>query len=86
MSVLPIKLECVHSVQYVLYLQLQDKKSVESVCLTFSRLVDSFLSDAKRLEEIASPELLSNVQQLVSDYLLLLSVAVEICMGSCAKV
>ncbi|CAG7833938.1 unnamed protein product [Allacma fusca] len=43
----------------------QDKKSVESVCLAFSRLVDSFTSDPKRLEEIASPELLSNLQQLL---------------------
>jgi E3 ubiquitin-protein ligase TRIP12 len=43
----------------------QDKKSVESVCLGFSRLVESFPSDSKRLEEIASPELLANMQQLV---------------------
>ena len=39
---------------------------MESVCLAFSRLVDSFTSDPKRLEEIASSELLSNLQQLVS--------------------
>ncbi|CAL8126786.1 unnamed protein product [Orchesella dallaii] len=43
----------------------QDKKSVESVCLAFSRLVDCVASDPKRLEEIASPELLANLQQLL---------------------
>ncbi|XP_025829823.1 E3 ubiquitin-protein ligase TRIP12 isoform X2 [Agrilus planipennis] len=43
----------------------QDKKSVESVCLAFSRLVDSFQSDPSRLQEIASTELLTNLQQLL---------------------
>ncbi|XP_050539667.1 E3 ubiquitin-protein ligase TRIP12 isoform X2 [Daktulosphaira vitifoliae] len=43
----------------------QDKKSVESVCLAFSRLVDNFQSDSSRLKEIASDELLTNLQQLV---------------------
>jgi hypothetical protein len=42
-----------------------DKKSVESVCLAFSRLVDSFQNDPNKLQEIASPELLTNLQQLV---------------------
>lgn len=43
----------------------QDKKSVESVCLAFSRLVDSFQNDPQKLAEIASPELLTNLQQLL---------------------
>ncbi|XP_049857305.1 E3 ubiquitin-protein ligase TRIP12 isoform X2 [Schistocerca gregaria] len=43
----------------------QDKKSVESVCLAFSRLVDSFQADPCKLQEIASPELLTNLQQLL---------------------
>lgn len=47
---------------------LQDKKSVESVCLCFSRLVDSFQSDQRLLKEIAVHGLLTNVQQLVSEF------------------
>lgn len=43
----------------------QDKKSVESVCLVFSRLVDSLQNEPSRLMEIASTELLSNLQQLL---------------------
>ncbi|CAH2068887.1 unnamed protein product, partial [Iphiclides podalirius] len=43
----------------------QDKKSVECVCLAFSRLVDSFQHDPSRLQEIATPELLTNLQQLL---------------------
>lgn len=43
----------------------QDKRSVESVCLAFSRLVDSFQNDPSKLQEIASPVLLTNLQQLV---------------------
>ncbi|KAI5642254.1 WWE domain-containing protein [Phthorimaea operculella] len=43
----------------------QDKKSVECVCLAFSRLVDSFQHDPARLQEIATPELLTNLQQLL---------------------
>lgn len=46
----------------------QDKKSVESVCLAFSRLVDCFQYDSKCLTEIASHGLLSNIQQLVSNF------------------
>ncbi|KAL8586262.1 hypothetical protein ACOMHN_003777 [Nucella lapillus] len=42
-----------------------DKKSVESVCLCFSRLVDSFQSDQRILKEIAVHGLLTNIQQLV---------------------
>lgn len=43
----------------------QDKKSVESVCLVFSRLVDSLQNEPARLLEIASTELLTNLQQLL---------------------
>ncbi|KAF8784377.1 E3 ubiquitin-protein ligase TRIP12 like protein [Argiope bruennichi] len=43
----------------------QDKKSVESACLAFSRLVDCFQNDSKCLKEIASHGLLSNIQQLL---------------------
>ncbi|CAK1548387.1 unnamed protein product [Leptosia nina] len=46
-------------------LTIQDKKSVECVCLAFSRLVDSFQHDPSRLQEIATPELLTNLQQLL---------------------
>ncbi|XP_048518529.1 E3 ubiquitin-protein ligase TRIP12 isoform X1 [Dendroctonus ponderosae] len=43
----------------------QDKKCVESVCLAFSRLVDSYQLEPVRLQEIASAELLTNLQQLL---------------------
>lgn len=43
----------------------QDKKSVECVCSAFSRLVDSFQLEPARLQEIASTELLTNLQQLL---------------------
>lgn len=43
----------------------QDKKCVESVCLAFSRIVDSFQTEPARLQEIASTELLTNLQQLL---------------------
>ncbi|XP_044752969.1 E3 ubiquitin-protein ligase TRIP12 isoform X2 [Coccinella septempunctata] len=43
----------------------QDKKCVESVCLAFSRLVDSFQLEPAKLQEIASAELLTNLQQLL---------------------
>ena len=42
-----------------------DKKSVESICTAFSRLVDSFHGDPERLQEIASTDLLANLQQLL---------------------
>ena len=42
-----------------------DKKSVESICTAFSRLVDSFHGEPERLLEIASTELLANLQQLL---------------------
>lgn len=51
-------------------LTIQDKKSVECVCLAFSRLVDSFQHDPARLQEIATPELLTNLQQLVRLFVL----------------
>ncbi|KAK7602929.1 hypothetical protein V9T40_006903 [Parthenolecanium corni] len=43
----------------------QDKKSVESVCLAFSRLVDSFQTEPKKLHIIAGNDLLKNLQQLL---------------------
>ncbi|XP_074658456.1 E3 ubiquitin-protein ligase TRIP12-like [Tubulanus polymorphus] len=43
----------------------QDKKSVESVCLCFTRLVDNFQVDERILKEIAAHGLLSNMQQLL---------------------
>lgn len=42
-----------------------DKKSVESICIAFHRLVDSFQHDPSTLQEIASMELLKNCQQLL---------------------
>ncbi|XP_070173831.1 E3 ubiquitin-protein ligase TRIP12-like isoform X3 [Littorina saxatilis] len=42
-----------------------DKKSVESVCLLFARLVDTFQADQRLLKEISVHGLLTNVQQLV---------------------
>lgn len=46
-------------------LQHQDKKSVESCCLCFSRLVDNFANNSKILQEIASQGLLPNIQNLL---------------------
>lgn len=43
-----------------------DRRSVECVCLAFSRLTDSMQHDPARLQEIATPKLLTNLQQLVS--------------------
>lgn len=42
-----------------------DKKSVESVCIAFSRLVESFQGDKEKLREIAGNDLLTNLQQLL---------------------
>jgi E3 ubiquitin-protein ligase TRIP12 len=42
-----------------------DKKSCESTCLAFSRLVDSFPNEADILTQIACPQLLPNLQQLL---------------------
>lgn len=44
---------------------LQDKKSVESVCMCFSRLVDNLNQDEKTLKELAAHEMLTNVLKLV---------------------
>ncbi|KAF0286822.1 E3 ubiquitin-protein ligase TRIP12 [Amphibalanus amphitrite] len=43
----------------------QDKKTVESVCLAFSRLVDTFKTDPAKVKEIARHGLLANVQRLL---------------------
>uniref|UniRef100_A0A0A9XLJ3 E3 ubiquitin-protein ligase n=3 Tax=Lygus hesperus TaxID=30085 RepID=A0A0A9XLJ3_LYGHE len=43
----------------------QDQKSVESVCLALSRLVDSLQSDPSKLMQITNSELLTNLQQLL---------------------
>ncbi|XP_063696706.1 E3 ubiquitin-protein ligase TRIP12, partial [Culicoides brevitarsis] len=43
----------------------QDKKSVESICTAFHRLVDSFQHDSSILQLIVSKELLKNCQQLL---------------------
>jgi len=44
----------------------QDKKSVESVCLCFARLVDNYSQNEKILKELAAHEMLANVLKLVS--------------------
>ena len=46
----------------------QDKKSVESCCLCFCRLVDNFQTDQRTLKEISVHGLLTNIQQLVRPY------------------
>uniref|UniRef100_A0A8C5C1T2 E3 ubiquitin-protein ligase n=1 Tax=Gadus morhua TaxID=8049 RepID=A0A8C5C1T2_GADMO len=43
----------------------QDKKSVESTCLCFARLVDNFQHEENLLQQVASPDLLTNIQQLL---------------------
>jgi len=43
----------------------QDKKSAESTCLAFCRLVDNFQTDERVLKEIAAHGLLTNIQQLL---------------------
>lgn len=47
------------------WLSRQDEKSVESICLAFSRLVECFQYDTKYLKEIASQNLLSNILELL---------------------
>ena len=42
-----------------------DRKSVETACLALSRLADSYKHDTAKLEEIARPEVLTNLQQLL---------------------
>ncbi|XP_046854007.1 E3 ubiquitin-protein ligase TRIP12-like isoform X2 [Xenia sp. Carnegie-2017] len=46
-------------------LQIQDKKSIESCCLAFTRLVDNLHNDEKLLRDLAHDSLLTNVQQLL---------------------
>ncbi|NXE15285.1 TRIPC ligase, partial [Lophotis ruficrista] len=43
----------------------QDKKSVESTCLCFARLVDNFQHEENLLQQVASKDLLTNIQQLL---------------------
>ncbi|XP_034024048.1 E3 ubiquitin-protein ligase TRIP12 isoform X2 [Thalassophryne amazonica] len=43
----------------------QDKKSVESTCLCFARLVDNFQHEENLLQEVACRDLLTNIQQLL---------------------
>ena len=64
-----IKEEFVH-IQSVLGILAQrlmhsDKKSVESVCVIFSRLVENFQRDQTILKEIASHSILTKMQQLL---------------------
>lgn len=47
------------------HLTSSDKKCVESICLAFSRFVDSYQNDPARLAEIAGNNLLNNLQQLL---------------------
>lgn len=47
------------------HLSIQDKKSVESICSAFARLVDCYQNDPTILMEIAGHNLLKNIQQLL---------------------
>lgn len=47
------------------HLNNSDKKCVESICLAFSRLIDSFHNQPNILNEIASNNLFANLQQLL---------------------
>ena len=47
------------------HLNAHDKKCVESICLAFSRFVESYQNDSSRLSEIAANNLLNNLQQLL---------------------
>lgn len=47
------------------HLSNSDKKCVESICLAFSRLIDSFHNQTTILNEIASNDLFANLQQLL---------------------
>jgi E3 ubiquitin-protein ligase TRIP12 len=59
----PLVIDCVPILSA--RLQNNDKKSVESSCLCFARLVDSVHSEEKFLVELAGHGLLANLQQLV---------------------
>ena len=47
------------------HLNVQDKKSIESTCSAFARLVDSFPTDPAIIMNIAGDSLLSNLKQLL---------------------
>ena len=42
-----------------------DKKSSESACLAMSRLAESYKNDKNRLRDIAKPDVLANLQQIL---------------------
>ena len=44
----------------------EDKKSSESACLALSRLAESYKNDMNRLRDVAKPEVLSNLQQILA--------------------
>ena len=43
-----------------------DKKSSESACLALSRLAESYKNDMNRLRDVAKPEVLANLQQILA--------------------
>lgn len=43
----------------------EDKKSSESACLALSRLAESYKNDMNRLRDVAKPEVLANLQQIL---------------------
>ena len=47
------------------HLSIEDKKCIESICLAFSRLVDCYQQDCAIISEIASTELLRNIQNVL---------------------
>ena len=44
----------------------EDKKSSESACLALSRLAESYKNDMNRLRDVAKPEVLANLQQILA--------------------
>ena len=44
----------------------EDKKSSESACLALSRLAESYKNDMNRLRDVAKPEVLENLQKILS--------------------
>lgn len=55
------------------HLTINDKKCIESICLAFSRLVDCYQHDSAIISEIASCELLSNIQTVLMTVPMILS-------------
>lgn len=47
------------------HLSIEDRKCIESICLAFSRLVDCYQQDCAIISEIASSELLTNIQNVL---------------------